>query len=857
MKTNSAADAFIPEPNATAPGWLGGKATNLLRLTAAGFQSPRWIALPPDFDADSLPAALERAGLSGDRFAVRSSASAEDGAMHSFAGRFLTKLCVPRTGLVGAIADVRASAASPEALAYCASKGLDPAALRMTVVVQEMASAARAGVAFAADPASGRRDLTQVSAVWGLGEGLVSEAADADTYTVDASGNLVSVASSEKRREIVATPDGGTAVRDVPPERRAARVLSDDEVLQVADAARRLTNALGAPQDVEWCFTDTGELLVLQTRPITTLPPAPALAADVSTEDETVWDNANIVESYPGLTQPLTFSFIRGVYTEAYRQFCLFFGVEQRMLDDNRAAFEMVGLIHGRVYYNLLSWYRVLRMLPGYDLNARFMERMMGVQEALAEPPPIVPSRRPRALRTLSMAASIIGGLFRMRRATRRFRRRFDEIVSPLESADLGAFPPERLHALYTDLERTLLPAWRTPLANDFYAMVFHGLLARMAGDRANDLLVGVGDIVSAEPAARLREIAAVVHSDAALHTAVASGDLAAAEATSPAFREIFRSYVRRFGARVSGELKLETVTYAQNPAPLLALVAAYAEREKPEPSDTTQDHVRDASPAAKAESSILASYRGHPFKRASFHFVLRRTREFVAGRENMRFDRTRLFAIVRRLFLSLGAHLARAGLLEDERDVFWLEKDEVFGTFASTGTTADLRSLVALRRADYASFSTEAPPPSRFRTHGPVSAWRPVKSETESETERHGGQAPAGHVLHGIPSSPGVVRGRIRVERDLTEAGDLRGGILAAERTDPGWGPVFPLCAGILVERGSVLSHAAILSRELGVPCAVGVTGLLSTIRDGDLVELDGGAGVVRVLEPEEKSEE
>ena len=843
MKTDSATAAFVPAPGADAPAWLGGKASNLLRLAAAGFRTPRWIALPPEFDASALPAVLERAGLAGNRFAVRSSASAEDGVAHSFAGRFATKLGVPRAGIADAVAEVRASASGPDALAYCAARGLDPDTLRMAVIVQEMAPAARAGVAFAADPASGRRDLAQVSAVWGLGEGLVSEAADADTYAIDASGALVSVTSPEKRREVVATPDGGTEVRDVPPERRDTRVLSDDEVRQVADAARRLSDALGAPQDVEWCFTDAGELLILQTRPITTLPPDPATADGASAGEETVWDNSNIVESYPGLTQPLTFSFIRGVYTEAYRQFCLFFGVERRMLDDNRAAFEMVGLVHGRVYYNLLSWYRVLRMLPGYDLNARFMERMMGVREALAKPPSIVPSRRPRALRAVSMAASIIGGLFGMRRATRRFRRRFDELVAPLESADLGSFTPERLRALYTELERTLLPAWRTPLANDFYAMVFHGLLARMAGNRANDLLVGVGDIVSAEPAARLGEIAAIVHADPALHAAVASGDLAAAEAASPAFCEAFRAYVRRFGARVSGELKLETVTYVQNPAPLLALIASYADGDSVV-SGRAQNQTHAPNPAAEAEAALLASWRGRPLKRAAFRFVLRRTREFVAGRENMRFDRTRLFAVVRRIFLSLGAHLVHAGLLDDERDVFWLEKDEIFGTFAGTGTTVDLRGLVSVRRADYTAFAAEPPPPSRFRTYGPVSAWHPSSTPPTPPTP----STPS--TLHGIPSSPGVVRGRIRVVRDLSEAGDLRGRILAAERTDPGWGPVFPLCAGILVERGSVLSHAAILSRELGVPCAVGVANLLSTVRDGDLVELDGATGVVRILE-------
>ena len=844
MSLDTATTAFLPEPGAVAPAWLGGKAVNLLRLATAGFRTPRWIALPPDFNAANTAAAVEVAGLSGDRFAVRSSASAEDGAAHSFAGRFMTKLGVPRAGLAEAVAGVRASATGPDALAYCASQGLDPAALRMTVVIQEMASAARAGVAFAADPATGRRDLARVSAVWGLGEGLVSEAADADTYAVDVTG-AVEVSSPRKLREVAALPDGGTAVREVPPERRDTRVLSDDEARFVADAARRLSASLGAPQDVEWCFAEDGTFLVLQTRPITTLPPDPAAAAD--TDGEILWDNANIVESYPGLTQPLTFSFIRGVYSEAYRQFCLFLGVEQRMLDDNRGAFEMLGLLRGRVYYNLLNWYRLLRMLPGYDLNARFMERMMGVREPLAHPPSIVPSRRPRTLRAVSMARSLLSGLLGLRRATRRFRRDFDALVAPLEATDLGALPPERLREIYATLERTLLPAWRTPLVNDFFAMVFHGILAKMAGARANDLLVGVGDIVSAEPAARLQELAAIVRKDSAVHAALTSGDLVEAEAANPAFAEAFRAYVRRFGARVPGELKLETVTYAQDPAPLLSLIAAYAGGVGP------TENGRAQNPATEAQNALLAGWRGHPLKRATFRFVLRRTRELVAGRENMRFDRTRLFAVVRRIFLALGAHLERTGLLDDARDVFWLEKDEVFGAFGGTAATADLRALVALRRADYAIFASEPAPPPRFRTCSPASAWRPPVGPSDRQTVRLLDPSAVGpsdrQTLRGIPCSPGVVRGRVRVVRDLAEAGDLRGCILAAERTDPGWGPVFPLCAGILVERGSVLSHAAILSRELGVPCAVGLAGLLATVHDGDLVELDGAAGTVRIL--------
>jgi rifampicin phosphotransferase len=70
---------------------------------------------------------------------------------------------------------------------------------------------------------------------------------------------------------------------------------------------------------------------------------------------------------------------------------------------------------------------------------------------------------------------------------------------------------------------------------------------------------------------------------------------------------------------------------------------------------------------------------------------------------------------------------------------------------------------------------------------------------------------------------------------------------ILVAERTDPGWTLLFPSAAGILVERGSLLSHSAIVAREMGIPCVVSVPGLLATLVDGELVEMDGSSGVVR----------
>jgi pyruvate,water dikinase len=92
---------------------------------------------------------------------------------------------------------------------------------------------------------------------------------------------------------------------------------------------------------------------------------------------------------------------------------------------------------------------------------------------------------------------------------------------------------------------------------------------------------------------------------------------------------------------------------------------------------------------------------------------------------------------------------------------------------------------------------------------------------------------------------------------RDPRQPGDLAGRILVAEQTDPGWTLLFPAAAGVLVERGSILSHAALVARELGVPCIVGIAGLLSTLRDGEVVEMDGATGIVRRLPPAEAEAE
>ena len=435
------------------PAGIGGKGRALARLAAQGFDVPDWFAVMPGepVDAEALAAAVAR--LDAGLFAVRSSGAMEDGAGHSFAGQFESHLDVPAGQVAARVADVRASARGEAIRRYCDERGLPPPA-EPAVLVQRMLAPRCAGVAFSADPASGRRGVAVVSAVAGTGEKLVSGECDGETWRLGRGGEIL--------------------------ERPLSGVLSEAEARAVADLARRCEEACGMPQDIEWAVDAAGKLWLLQSRPVTTL------AAMPDPDDElVVWDNSNIAESYGGVTTPLTFSFARRIYEAVYREFCALMSVPRARVERADDVFpRMLGLVRGRVYYNLPNWYRVLALLPGFQVNRGFMEQMMGVREPLPEEIVgriVAESRTSRGADMLALARTTIGLVRRHLGLPRRiaaFQSRLDEaLASPVVAP--ARMTGVELVAHYRELESKLLKKWDAPLVNDFFAMVFHGRAAR------------------------------------------------------------------------------------------------------------------------------------------------------------------------------------------------------------------------------------------------------------------------------------------------------------------------------------------------------------------------------------------
>lgn len=796
---------LVPQEDATQVQEVGGKAAALSRLASNGFNPPAFFSIRAEaFKNDEPVAGLDAATakLGGGPFAVRSSARQEDGAEHSHAGQFDTLLNVAADDVARAARQVWQSGFSDTVETYRALKS-GGAAEGPAVIVQRMIDAVSAGVAFSADPVTGRRDKVVISAISGLGERLVSGEEDGEDW-------------------IVAEAVKGPAT---------PCVLSEAQAMEVAELARKAEAAFGAPQDIEWAF-DADGLHILQSRPITTalLPlPNPDTAL-------TIFDNSNIVESYPGMVSPLTYSFAVHIYARVYRSFVALLGLSEATIASNSAVFgNMLGRVDGRVYYNLVNWYRALALLPGFSLNRAYMETMMGVDTPMPKevtrsigPPPAHGFGRYKEFAKLAkVGAGLLWQAIRLPRTRARFYERLNLALN--SGFDVNTAGPTELAAEYRKIESTLLDRWDAPLVNDFLCMIAFGasrnLMEKWLGPDGlllhNDVMIGQGDIVSAEPAQRIAKMGQMVAAAGLTEALMKSG--LTALSNHPDIAHEVQSYLNKFGDRCTEELKLESIPLSDDPSSLLLAIAASAQR-----GTIVRHEVRDPDWAALFPN---------PLKRIFAKLLITWTKSRVRDRENLRFERTRIFGHARRVFVALGREFTARDLLEAPRDVFFLTTQEILGAVEGFGLSADLKSLVALRKSEDAASANRPDPPERIELRGPAIA--PVWDEVSLEKDDAKTRTATG-------CSAGKVTARARVIRDPRTEALAAGDILIARHTDPGWIAVFSNASAIVVERGSLLSHSAIVARELGIPCVVGLKGATQWITDGEQITVDGATGVV-----------
>jgi phosphohistidine swiveling domain-containing protein len=388
----------------------------------------------------------------------------------------------------------------------------------------------------------------------------------------------------------------------------------------------------------------------------------------------------------------------------------------------------------------------------------------------------------------------------------------------------------------------------------------WHRLVANATADSTglhNTLLKAIPNLVSGEPVQRLWNLSRRVRQDAALSVVFDADSVEILRVIRVGtrfaeFRAEFDEYLERCGFRCSAELMLTVPSYQEDPVPLIDTIRAYARLSGESPAEALARQLAERTDETKR---LLQKVKGRRLsKRVPFvsyalalRVALRWTQASIAYRERARLKQALLYSRCRRIALALGDRLVERGVFTRRDDVFWLtasELDEL--TAGASMFPHQVRELVELRKAGHSALATLTPPDSFTLPEGEClasdGALHLVDAAAPGRTNGH---------LQGTSACGGRATGRAVVLADVREAARLSAGdVLVTRQTDPGWAPVFFLIRGLVIERGGMLSHGAIVAREFGIPCVVGVRNATTSIADGRTILVDGDAGAVHVLD-------
>ena len=771
------------------PGYsIGAKAERLFQMQHAGMPVPALFCVMPETPEAEVSAYVKSHFPADTLFSVRSSATAEDSAAFSFAGQLETFLFVPASEIPEKLRQCRASADSEGVREYLRLSGIRREDFRLNVIVQVMVDADCAGVMFTANP-QGILNETVITVGAGTGDHAVEDKVPVTTYYCNRSDNYYYA-----------------EVREGSPQLGSSRLA---ELLRIASEIKAL---FGCECDIEYAVKD-GKIYILQARPITTL----------HADGHIILDSSNISESYPGISSPMTISFVKDVYH------LVFSGCVRRITRNDGTAERLDGTLrsmtdaaNGRIYYRISSWYDVITMLPFSKKIIPVWQEMLGVSDKSVTCSAAAPGRRTKC----RVLRSFLELLLTNERNMEKLNRDFDAMYPAFRARIRQTDSPAELFGIYSELKAALADCWDLTLVNDMYAFIFTGLLKHSLKaqgcenpeDTANQIICGCDSIESMKPVRMLSGICEALREENLFEafTGITSADEFDRFMQHPTHAaELIAAYIDEYGDRCACELKLESETYRTNPVLLTETVAAFS----------AAPSVRHT--ACRPKLHGLAKL----YAKKAYHGILLR--------EKSRMSRGKIFGLIREIVLKCGSDFSGRGLIGQPRDIFWLTFDEL--EQAVNGKTSDLRKRIAVRQKQWDAFAA-IPPYTRIVFDSRVFDKHPANCISETLFNENA-------LIYGTPCSSGIVEGEITHISELSADTDASGKIILADITDPGWVFVISQSLGVISKRGSLLSHTAIISRELKKPAVVGVGNACNHFRDGDYVRLNGIDGTVQLI--------
>ncbi|XP_055940036.1 prodigiosin synthesizing transferase PigC-like [Argiope bruennichi] len=787
------------------------------------------------------------------KFPIRSSATGEDTAAMSAAGQMDTFLGVQGLKeIFSAVKKCWASQFGHIAVEYKRRYG-QVLNSPMAVVIQEMVACEVSGVMFTCDPVTNNPSYITITANYGLGETVVSGAVEPDTYNIrrKESGKLEmkSVILGSKHQRIVMQESGGTITEDLGENSKNESCLTREAAIQLSKLGVKIEKYYKSSRDIEWGIVND-KIYILQSRPVTNA------AAETDEEIKHEFDSplrceneyasvANIGEVMPGAMSPLgidqmTKFFICAIQKQAW---------EKGFVDN---LFKSKYFQPGILQFCNHMMMTVVETITRYGVNTPASKGfMISIFGRILDDPELLDYAYEKVKDGVQQSwmfnLRYYWDLFFFDHSLPKVKKKIFDYHMEFLRHETAKETFEAILNACSDFDDAAKKHMECTENSSNWNMTMFSILCKTKESVDNDIysdfarfLASSSNVESADVPQAMQEVANQIVKDIGAEEFKAMSVEEAEEwlQTSPTMAgNKFRKFLLRHGHRCLKEFDIRSITWGMDPKLLVKLLQNLAGISKEE---TKQD---DSIDKIFSQLNVPLTF----MSKLMLRFVVPNCRRGVRAREASKSILIKAMDNWRKGYRRLGKQMVSEGRLPDEDLIFFLTLDEI-KDLLNTRSPGIITRAIHRKKIHPILDSFKFPEISKGLP-------KPINYEEDS-SENY--EFVADLTMKGIPVSQGVTKGYARVAMTLDEAAHLKPGeILITYSTDIGWSPYFPIISGVVTELGGLISHGAVVSREYGLPCVVGLQGATKRFRTGDYVLLDGKKGILqRLPQPEEKND-
>lgn len=761
-------------------------------------------------------------------YAVRSSATAEDLPLASFAGQQDTYLNIKgKDAILRHVSKCWASLFTDRAVTYRIQNGFGHRKVYLSVVVQRMVIPQVSGVMFTVDPVTSNRKVLSIDASFGLGEALVSGRVNPDIYKVR-DGKILDKKVHAKKMAVYALEAGGTEEREIEPARQHVQALTGEQVLQLENIGRIIEAYFACPQDIEWVLFDD-EFYIVQSRPITTIYPVPE-----NDGRNRVYMSVGHQQMMTDAMKPLGMSFFQ-------------------LLSDKLPLYKAGGRLFVDLTHDLSSPVGRKLLLSTVDKGDPLMKNaLLNLMQRKDFIKSLPRGQRYISMRTEGLSWSMLIQAFRIYRkndpaiiqnliarneaSIKDLQQRianlsvdelFDFIVQDHKQLKEIMFDPRGLGAIIVGV---LVSGW------------INNKMEKWLGEKSavDTLTQSVPNNVTSEMGLALLDVADVVRQSPAVieyfqHASDETffADLAKLEGGGAVSKSI-RAYLEKYGMRCSGEIDITRTRWSEQPTALIPAILSNVKNFAPNARSVKFEQGR--LEAEQKEQELLSRLEQLPNgkqKSKKTKRMISVLRNFMGFREYPKYTFIQRYWIYKQALLKEAAKLVQKEIIREKEDIYYLSFEE----YREVVRTNQLDYSIIIRRKEEYEVYEKLTPPRVMTSEGEV-----ISSKFNT------GNIPRG-ALPGLPVSSGVIEGRARVVLKMEDTKIEDGDILVTTFTDPSWTPLFVSVKGLVTEVGGLMTHGAVIAREYGLPAVVSVENATKLIKDGQRIRVNGTEGYVETL--------